>query len=111
MYISDDSGRHIFAVGVDGYLRRKIGRQGQGPGEFNNPVEGLKYNGSRVFVWELGRVQVFTETFEFVDSFLSLGYLMDRFSVSPDYIFLECPGAPTRERLASLCPQHSAPAS
>ncbi|MCY3628385.1 MAG: hypothetical protein OXI05_05555 [Bacteroidota bacterium] len=94
MYISDDSGRHIFAVGVDGYLRRKIGRQGQGPGEFNNAVEGLMYNGSRVFVWELGRVQVFTETFEFVDSFLSLDYQMDRFSVSPDYIFLECPGAP-----------------
>ena len=94
IYVSDESGHHIFAIGADGYLRRKIGRQGQGPGEFNNAVEGLQYNGSHVFIWEYGRVQVLTETFEYVDSFFSMDYLMDGFSVSPKYIFLQCPGSP-----------------
>ena len=93
LYISEDFGHNIFAVGADGYLNRKIGRQGQGPGEFT-ALSGLHYSGSHVFVKEIERVQVFTETFEYVDSFFSLDFLGRRFSVSPDHMFLQCPGDP-----------------
>ena len=91
LYISEEFGHNIFAVGADGYLNRKIGRQGQGPGEFT-AVIGLQHSSSYVFVKEAERLQVFTETFKYVDSFFSLDFLMDRLSVSPDYIFLQCPG-------------------
>lgn len=93
VYISEEFGHNVFAVGADGYLNRKIGRQGQGPGEFT-AVVGLQHSSSHVFVKEAERVQVFTETFEYVASFFSLDYLEERFSVSPDYMFLQCPGNP-----------------
>ena len=91
IYIAEEFGHNIFAVGAGGYLNRKIGRQGQGPGEFT-AVIGLQHSSSYIFVKEAERVQVFTETFEYVDSFYSVDFLMRRFSVSPDYTFLQCPG-------------------
>lgn len=92
IYISERYGHNIFAVGNDGYLNRKIGAQGKGPGEFTG-VMGIDYNGSHIFVKDLGRVQIFTEKFEYVSSFLTLNTGMQwRFSVSPDYVFLECIG-------------------
>ena len=91
VYLSEQGGTTIFAVGADGYLRRKIGRQGQGPVEFTF-IEGLEYNGSHVFVLDENRVQVLTETFEYVDSFFSVDHFLRRFSVSPEYMFLRCPG-------------------
>ncbi len=111
MYISDDSEHYVFAVGADGYLRRKIGRQGQGPGEFYNWVKGLQYSNSHVFVHEYGRVQVFTETFEHVTSFPSLDYLSSRFSVSPEYAFLQCPGAASMESESAwiVCARNASP--
>ncbi|MXX96324.1 MAG: hypothetical protein F4065_09410 [Rhodothermaceae bacterium] len=93
VYISEDFGHNIFSVGADGYLNRKIGQQGQGPGEFTT-VSGLQYSGSHIFVQEIERIQVFSETFEYVNSFFSMDYLLNRFSVSPDYMFLQCPGDP-----------------
>ena len=93
VYISQYPPSHIFAVGADGYLSREIGRPGEGPGEFTF-IRGLQYSGSHVFVQEMERIQVFTATFEYVDSFFSLDYFLDRFSVSSDYMFLQCPGDP-----------------
>ena len=52
VYISENLGHNIFAVGADGYLRRQIGRQGQGPGEFTF-IRGLQFGGSHVFVQEM----------------------------------------------------------
>ncbi|MCY3629342.1 MAG: 6-bladed beta-propeller [Bacteroidetes bacterium] len=108
IYISDRQSENIFAVGADGYLSRKIGQQGQGPGEFNNLVRGLQYSGSHVFVQEMGRVHLFTETFEYVDSFFSLDYFLRRFSVSPDYVFLQCPGDPL-ESTWMVCARSTSP--
>ena len=108
LYISENMGYDIFVVGVDGYLSRKIGRQGQGPGEFTH-IEGLEYSGSRVFVKEMGRLQVFTESFEYVDSFVSLDPFVRRFSVSPDYMFLQCPGDDPLETDWIVCARRTSP--
>ncbi|MXX96701.1 MAG: hypothetical protein F4065_02075 [Rhodothermaceae bacterium] len=95
IYISDRQSENIFAVGVDGYLSRRIGSPGEGPGEFKYlGLGGLQYNGSHVFAKDAERVQVFTDKFEYVSSVFSFDMFHRRFSVSPDHIFLECPGAP-----------------
>ncbi len=96
LYISEAFGHNIFAIGAEGYISRKIGRLGKGPGEFTD-LNGMQYSGSHVFVKEIERVQVFTETFEYVDSFSSLDFLLSTFSISPDYMFLQCPGDPRVE--------------
>ena len=92
IYISESYGHNIFAVGDDGYLSRKIGTQGKAPGEFNH-IMGIDYDGSHIFVKDFDRMQIFTEKFEYVGSFpeFTTGF-QQRFSVSPDYIFLECIG-------------------
>ncbi len=92
IYISESYGHNIFAVGDDGYLSRKIGLQGKAPGEFNH-IMGIDYDGSHIFVKDFDRMQIFTEKFEYVGSFpeFNTGF-QQRFSVSPDYIFLECIG-------------------
>ena len=89
-YISDRQAGAIFAVGADGYLGREFGRPGRGPGEFTYFSE-LHFNGLHVFTRDLGRVQVFTKKFDFVHSF-SYSSTNLRFSVSPDHMFLKCPG-------------------
>ncbi|MCY3628849.1 MAG: hypothetical protein F4069_10410 [Rhodothermaceae bacterium] len=91
VYVSENLSTHIFAVGADGYLSRKIGVPGKGPGEFTY-LGGLQYNGSHVFTKDEGRVQVFTEKFEYVNSFPNSSRTLRRFSVSPDYIFSKCLG-------------------
>ncbi len=79
----------FFAVGADGYLSRKIGGAGKGPGEFTHLL-GIQYNGSHVFIKDTDRVQVFTNKFEYVSSFSSSILTIYSFSVSPDYVFLQC---------------------
>ena len=92
IYLSESYGHNIFAVGDDGYLSRKIGGQGKAPGEFNH-IWGIDYDGLHIFVKEFGRVQIFTEKFEYVGSFPNFTTGSQRqFSVSPDYIFLGCIG-------------------
>ena len=90
VYISDHQSEAIFAVGPDGYLSRKIGTPGGAPGEFTNLWE-IHYNGSHIFTFDQGRIQVFTETMEYIDSF-SYSSWWREFAVSPDYMLLECPG-------------------
>ncbi len=92
IYISESYGHNIFAVGDDGYLSRKIGAQGKAPGEFEH-IWGIDYDGSHIFIRDFGRIQIFTEKFEYLGSFpnfMTRGQF--QFSVSPDYIFLECIG-------------------
>ena len=92
IYISEWHGHNIFAVGEDGYLSRKIGGQGKAPGEFNH-IRGIDYDGSHIFVKESERVQIFTEKFEYVGSFPNFTMeFQQRFSVSTEYIYLECIG-------------------
>ena len=108
VYISQFPPSHIFAVGADGYLSRKIGRPGKGPGEFTF-IRGLQYNGSHIFVKDADRVQIFTENFEYVDSFFSLDIELQRFSVSPDYVFLQCPGDDPRDNDWLVCARSTSP--
>ena len=108
VYVSESSGYDISAIGVDGYISRQIGGQGQGPGEFNSPITGLQYSAPHVFVRHTGHVHVFTKTFEYVDSFFSLDYVVDRFSVSPDYVFLECP-SDRQETAWIVCARSTSP--
>ena len=92
VYISESYGHNIFAVGDDGYLSRKIGTQGKAPGEFNH-IWGIDYDGSHIFIKDFGRIQIFTEKFEYVGSFSLFAIaFQQQFSVSPDYILLECIG-------------------
>jgi len=92
IYISDELSTQIFAVRTDGYISHKIGSPGKGPGEFLF-LRGLQYNGLHIFVKDQERVQVFTDKFEYVHSFFSPDIAHRRFSVSPDYIFLQCQGS------------------
>ncbi|MCY4001247.1 MAG: 6-bladed beta-propeller [Bacteroidetes bacterium] len=89
IYISDELSSHFFSIGNNGYLNRKIGRPGKGPGEFLF-LRGLQYNGSHVFVKDQERVQVFTNKFDFVGSLISTDITHRRFSVSPNFMFLQC---------------------
>ena len=92
IYISESYGHNIFAVGDDGYLSRKIGTQGKAPGEFNH-IWGIDYDGLHIFVKDFGRIQIFTEKFEYVGSFSLFAIaFQQQFSVSPDYILLGCIG-------------------
>lgn len=104
-FISDRQAGAIFAVGADGYLVQKIGRSGKGPGEFTNVSE-LHYNGLHVFTRDQGRVQVFTEEFDYNHSF-SYPSAHLRFSVSSDYIFLKCPGDDWLVCARGISPPHN----
>ncbi len=101
VYVSDPVA--IFSVGIDGYLGQKIGRHGKGPGEFTY-LDGLQYNGSHVFTRDQGRIQVFTEKFDFVNSFSSSRMHQRRFSVSPEYVFVTC-----SERVWLICTRSTSP--
>ena len=90
IYISDRQSEAIFVVGTDGYLSRRIGGPGEAPGEFTNLWK-MQYNGSHVFIFDQGRIQVFTENFDYINS-LSHSSWRQELAVSPDYMLLECPG-------------------
>ena len=109
VYISDRGSENIFAVGADGYLSQRIGGPGEGPGEFTYlGLGGLQYNGSHVFAKDAERVQVFTDKFEYVSSVFSFDMFHRRFSVSPNYIFLQCPGA-IQEIIWLVCARGTSP--
>lgn len=58
VYLADPRGREIVVLGLDGTVRRTIGRAGQGPGEFSRgPVIGVYRD--TLLAGELGRVHVF----------------------------------------------------
>ena len=54
LYVFDSQSERIFVVGADGALVREIGRKGEGPGEFGNPVEMAVMEDGRVVVADMG---------------------------------------------------------
>ena len=70
LYIADEQANAIWAVSLDGKLRRRIGGKGKGPVEFSG-LQDIDYNGRYVFVHEGGsqRVQALTDKFEYAGSF------------------------------------------
>lgn len=108
IYISESMIPEIVVVEVDGHISRKFGGRGQAPGEFDREVSGMEYRDSHVFVRALPRMQIFTKTFEYVDMFFAPDYLMKRFAVSTDYIFLQCPGSPENS-IWLICARSTSP--
>jgi len=60
LYVADYSYKHVLVVGPDGLVRRTIGRQGSGPGEFEMPYV-VRAGADSVWVLDAAgnRVQVF----------------------------------------------------
>jgi hypothetical protein len=69
IYVTDLRGCQIFVFSPDGGLLRKIGRSGQGPGEFNFPGKAALARGQLV-VLDVGnmRIQFFSQDGQFVRS-------------------------------------------
>ncbi len=66
VYIADADAHAIFVAGLDGVLRRQVGRLGHGPLEFDE-LMGFASAGSRFFVQEVSRMQVLSGTLEYED--------------------------------------------
>lgn len=68
--VADDQSHRVSVFGADGQLKRQIGRQGQGPGEFELPWLIAILSGDSVAVWDaaLARVSVFSPSHAFVRS-------------------------------------------
>ena len=91
LYIVDQQYESILAIGPSRYLQRQIGRKGKGPGEFTNLWE-MHYNGSNVFTYEEAKIQVFSELFDYVNSFTgSFKFRLGGIAVSPALILMQCP--------------------
>lgn len=65
LYLADFMGHSIFAAGLDGRLRRQIGRMGMGPQEYHFP-DGPYFDGTKFFVVEKDRIQVLSIDWSYV---------------------------------------------
>lgn len=91
LYVVDQQSGSVLAIGPDGYLQRQIGRQGKGPGEFTNLWE-IHYNGSNAFTYEDAKIQVFSEIFDYANSFTdSFRFRLGGIAVSPAFMLMQCP--------------------
>jgi len=70
VYVVDYGYKHVLVVGPDGTVRRTIGTQGSGPGEFEMPyVVHVGGHSIRVLDIQSNRVQVFDRSGEMVRSY------------------------------------------
>lgn len=91
LYIVDQQSESVLAIGPSGYLQRQIGKRGKGPGEFTNLWE-IHYNGSSVFTYEEAKIQVFSEIFDYANSFTdSFRLRLGGIAVSPAFMLMQCP--------------------
>ncbi|MFC1629468.1 6-bladed beta-propeller [Gemmatimonadota bacterium] len=84
LFLSDEQNARVIHFTTGGELIKIIGREGSGPGEFNNPVD-LAYDRGRDRLWvgERGRSKLsrFTrdgDRFEFLDTVQALALMIDR---------------------------------
>lgn len=91
--VADDQTHRVSAFGADGKLKRQIGRQGQGPGEFELPWLIASLASDSVAVWDaaLARVSVFSPALDYVRSF----------SVPPSWVLHSLRELPDGRLLAS----------
>jgi hypothetical protein len=69
LYILDNKQKSIFVVAPDLEIKRKMYREGMGPGEFLNPLD-IATNGEFIFIYDGGniRIDIFNQDFEFIKS-------------------------------------------
>lgn len=74
LYVLDASAGRVVVLDSEGRLAHIVGRQGQGPGEFNRPVDLAVWRDGRFAVLDLGHTayQVFTSDGA-LDSFVRIG--------------------------------------
>jgi len=70
IYIADSGNDRVLVFDFDGKLKKIIGRQGQGPGEFSNPtgMDVLEDGTLAVADAQSNRIQLFDKSWEFVKS-------------------------------------------
>ena len=87
IYVADDLNWRISVFDGSGRLLRRLGRRGQGPGEFESPWSLAVDRLDSLFVWDgaLARISVFGPDFRFARSFAAPGrWTVSGFSVRPD---------------------------
>ena len=74
LYALDSSAGHVVVIDESGSLVRTVGSQGEGPGEFNQPITFVVWPDGRLAVSDLGHnaYQVFTPAGEF-ERFVRMG--------------------------------------
>lgn len=60
---------YIFILDKDGFFKSAFGRKGQGPGEFQSPLELAISNQDELFITDRGKVAVFSNTGQFIKEF------------------------------------------
>lgn len=75
IYVADDLGWNVLVFDRSGRLLRRLGRRGQGPGEFERPWYLAVDRYDSLFVWDaaLGRISVFGPDFRFARGFATPG--------------------------------------
>lgn len=87
IYVADDLRWNIVVFDGAGRLLRRVGRRGQGPGEFERPWYLAVDRNDSLFVWDgaLDRISVFGPDFRFARSFPAPGrWTVSGFSVRTD---------------------------
>lgn len=87
LYVTDAGHGTIFALSLSGTILNKIGRKGEGPGEFGLPYE-IFYSSNYFFVRDISRgfIHIFSNNFELIDQipYFSLSPV----SMGPEYLML-----------------------
>ena len=94
LYVADEQANAIFVSGLDGLLRRRVGREGKAPLEFDG-LSSLVYVEPHLFASERSRLQVLSTRLEYVattparlGSSMILGAGL---SASATYLYAPCP--------------------
>ncbi len=86
-----DAGEHaVFLFAANGDLALRIGRHGQGPGEFQNPSDADQMSDGRIFVADSrnGRVQIFDEKGTYLDAISISKHALGQIAVIDNHSFL-----------------------
>ncbi len=94
LYVADAQANAIFVSGLDGLLRRRVGREGSGPLEFDG-LSSLAFAAPHFFASETSRLQVLSTRLEYVATAPSRFSVSAAFgeglSASATYLYAPCP--------------------
>ena len=105
LYVADAQANAIFVSGLDGLLRRRVGREGSGPLEFVG-LSSLAYAEPHFYASETSRLQVLSTRLEYVataPSRLVSGATGGGLSASATYLYAPCP----MEHEFRVCPRET----